>query len=57
MLGVGELESTFNHDHIVQLRMHPFLSHDQAQPNFLDPAKDDGKALMKDIRRASFIDW
>ena len=51
------LEATFQGDRIVQLRLHPFLSHDQAQPNFLDPAKDDGKALMKDVRRASFIDW
>jgi len=51
------VEATFDHDQIVQLRLHPFLSHDQAQPNFLDPAKDDGKALMKAVRQASFIDW
>jgi hypothetical protein len=51
------IEATFNGKEIVQLRLHPFLSHDQAQPNFLDPAKDDGKALMKAVRRASFIDW
>jgi hypothetical protein len=51
------LEATFQGDRIVQVRLHPFLSHDQAQPNFLDPAKDDGKALMKAVRQASFIDW
>jgi len=51
------LEATFQGDRIVQLRLHPFLSHDQAQPNFLDPAKDDGRALMKAVRRASFVDW
>lgn len=51
------LEATFQGDRIVQLRLHPFLTHDQAQPNFLDPAKDDGKALLKAIRRASLMDW
>lgn len=51
------LEATFQGDRIVQLRLHPFLTHDQAQPNFLDPAKDDGRALMKAIRRASLMDW
>lgn len=51
------LEATFNGNEIVQLRLHPYLSHDQAQPNFLDPARDDGKALMKAVRRASFVDW
>jgi len=51
------LEVTFHGDRIVQLRLHPFLSHDQAQPNFLDPARDDGKALMKAVRRVSYIDW
>jgi poly-gamma-glutamate synthesis protein (capsule biosynthesis protein) len=51
------LEVTFHADRLVQLRMHPFLTHDQAQPNFLDPARDDGKALLTAIRRSSFIDW
>ena len=51
------IEASFHGSELVQLRLHPFLSHDQAQPNFLDPAKDDGKALMKAVRRSSFIDW
>lgn len=51
------LEITLNGDEIVQLRLHPFLSHDQSQPNFLDPAKDDGRALLKAVRRASILDW
>ncbi|MFN8619752.1 MAG: CapA family protein [Chloroflexota bacterium] len=51
------IEATFQGKKLVNLRLHPFLSHDQAQPNFLDPAKDDGKALMKSVRNASFIDW
>jgi poly-gamma-glutamate synthesis protein (capsule biosynthesis protein) len=51
------LEATFHGDRLVQLRMHPFLTHDQAQPNLLDPTRDDGKALLKAVRRSSFIDW
>jgi hypothetical protein len=51
------LEATFQGDRIVQLRLHPFLTHDQAQPNFLNPATDDGKALLKAIRRVSLMDW
>jgi hypothetical protein len=51
------LEATFRGDRIVQMRLHPFLSHDQAQPNLLDPARDDGRALLRAVRKASFIDW
>lgn len=51
------LEITLNGDEIVQLRMHPYLIHDQSQPHFLDPAKDDGRALLKAVRRASILDW
>jgi poly-gamma-glutamate synthesis protein (capsule biosynthesis protein) len=52
-------EMTFEGDRLVQIRIHPFLTHDQAQPNLLDPARDDGKALMDEIRKASkkISDW
>ncbi|MEZ4597759.1 MAG: CapA family protein [Chloroflexota bacterium] len=52
-------EMTFQGDRLVQIRLHPFLTHDQAQPNLLDPARDDGKALMNVIRKASkkVSDW
>jgi hypothetical protein len=50
-------EATFHGSELVQLHLHPYLSHDQAQLNFLDPATDDGKALMKAVRRASLMDW
>jgi poly-gamma-glutamate synthesis protein (capsule biosynthesis protein) len=52
-------EMTFQGDRLVQIRVHPFLTHDQAQPNLLDPARDDGKALMTEIRKASkkISDW
>ena len=52
-------ELTFAGDRLVQIRIHPFLTHDQAQPNLLDPARDDGKALMDEIRKASkkISDW
>lgn len=52
-------EMTFAGDRLVQIRIHPFLTHDQAQPNLLDPARDDGRALMEAIRKASkrISDW
>jgi poly-gamma-glutamate capsule biosynthesis protein CapA/YwtB (metallophosphatase superfamily) len=52
-------EMTFEGDRLVQIRVHPFLTHDQSQPNLLDPRRDDGKALMKAIRTASrdISDW
>jgi poly-gamma-glutamate synthesis protein (capsule biosynthesis protein) len=53
------LEATFHGDRLVQLRLHPFLTHDQAQPNLLDPRTDDGRAVLRTIRRASndWLDW
>ena len=52
-------EMTFQGDRLAQIRLHPFLTHDQAQPNLLDPARDDGAALMNEIRKASkkISDW
>ncbi len=53
------VEATFHGDRLVQTRVHPFLTHDQAQPNLLDPARDDGRALMNEIRKQSkrISDW
>jgi poly-gamma-glutamate capsule biosynthesis protein CapA/YwtB (metallophosphatase superfamily) len=51
-------EMTFDGTRLVQLRMHPDIILDQAQPNLLDPATDDGRVLMKAIRNASTaLDW
>jgi hypothetical protein len=47
------LEMTFEGDRLVQIRMHPTLTHDQAQVNLLNPATDDGKAILKGVRRSS----
>ncbi|MBX3028519.1 MAG: CapA family protein [Chloroflexi bacterium] len=53
------VEATFHGDRLVQTRVHPFLTHDQAQPNLLDPARDDGRVLMNEIRKQSkrVSDW
>ncbi len=53
------LEMTWQGKKLVQARLHPFLSVDQAQPNLLNPRTDDGKALLKAIRGASksISDW
>ncbi len=51
-------EMTFAGTRLVQLSLHPDIILDQAQPNLLDPARDDGRALMKAIRNASTaLDW
>ncbi len=39
------LEMTWQGSTLVQARLHPFLTVDQAQPNLLNPRTDDGKAL------------
>jgi poly-gamma-glutamate capsule biosynthesis protein CapA/YwtB (metallophosphatase superfamily) len=53
------VESTFHGDRLVQLRLHPHLIHDQSQPNLLNPAKDDGRKLLRQMRAASrdWLDW
>jgi hypothetical protein len=53
------LEMTWHGDRLVQARLHPFLTVDQAQPNLLDPARDDGAALIRAIKNASkgISDW
>jgi len=45
-------EMTFHQGEMVQVRLNPFLTIDQAQPNFLDPAGD-GEAVFREIRRGS----
>ncbi len=51
-------EMTFEGGRLVQMTLHPFVMADQAQPNLLDPATDDGKALLRAIRGAStHLDW
>ena len=45
-------EMTFNGDQLVQITLHPFVAPD-SQPNLLNPATDDGAAVMDTIRRAS----
>ncbi|MBA3435707.1 MAG: CapA family protein [Chloroflexi bacterium] len=45
-------EMTFYQGEMVQVRLNPFLTIDQAQPNFLDPAGD-GEAVFREIRRGS----
>ncbi len=46
-------EMTFEGNRLVQLTLHPFVMRDQAQPNLLNPATDDGAALLKAVRNAS----
>ncbi|MDQ3449295.1 MAG: CapA family protein, partial [Chloroflexota bacterium] len=45
-------EMTFRDGEMVQVRLNPFLTIDQAQPNLLDPAGD-GEAVFREIRRGS----
>jgi poly-gamma-glutamate synthesis protein (capsule biosynthesis protein) len=51
-------EMTFEGTRLVQLRLHPDIILDQAQPNLLNPATDDGRAILKAVRTASTtLDW
>jgi Arc/MetJ family transcription regulator len=53
------LEATFHGRDLVQLRLHPFINHDQSQPNLLDPTKGEGRLILRQMRAASsdFLDW
>jgi poly-gamma-glutamate synthesis protein (capsule biosynthesis protein) len=53
------LEITFHGATPVELRLRPYLIHDQAQPNLLDPAKGEGRKLLLEVKRASsdWLDW
>ena len=51
-------EITFQGDHVVQIRLHPYVILDQAQPNLLNPATDDGKAFLGQVKQvADSIGW
>jgi poly-gamma-glutamate synthesis protein (capsule biosynthesis protein) len=47
------LELTFEGRRVRQAWLHPTLLIDQSQPNFLDPAAEDGKAVIDQVREAS----
>jgi hypothetical protein len=53
------LEATFHGPTLMALRLHPYIVHETAQPNLLDPARGEGRRLMRAIRGASsaWLDW
>jgi poly-gamma-glutamate synthesis protein (capsule biosynthesis protein) len=53
------VEATFHEDELRQLRLHPFVTHAQAQPNLLDAESGEGRRLLRAIRAASRpeLDW
>jgi poly-gamma-glutamate capsule biosynthesis protein CapA/YwtB (metallophosphatase superfamily) len=46
-------EMTFQGNRLVQMTLHPFVMADQAQPQLLNPATDDGRALLTAVRQVS----
>ncbi|CAN5831277.1 hypothetical protein BH23CHL8_BH23CHL8_14450 [soil metagenome] len=53
------VEATFHAADLVQMRLHPFINHDQSQPNLLDPTRGEGRLILRQVRGASsdFLDW
>jgi poly-gamma-glutamate synthesis protein (capsule biosynthesis protein) len=53
------VESTFHGRDLKQIRLHPFVTHAQAQPNLLDPSSGEGRRLLQAVRAASRpeLDW
>ncbi len=53
------LEATFHGDQLVELRLRPYIVHDQAQPNLLDPSTGEGRRLLLEVKQASaaWLDW
>ena len=53
------LEATFVGDRLIELRLRPYIIHDTSQPNFLDPAKGEGRRLLLEMKQASsdWLDW
>ena len=53
------LEATFHGDRLIELRLRPYIIHDTSQPNFLDPAKGEGRKLLLEMKQASsaWLDW
>jgi poly-gamma-glutamate synthesis protein (capsule biosynthesis protein) len=54
-------ELTFAGGKVVQARVHPVIiglsDLLQSQVNLLDPETDDGKELLRTVRKISFVDW
>jgi hypothetical protein len=53
------VEATFHGDRLVQMRLHPYIVHSQTQPNLLDPARGEGRRLLREVKAASsaWLDW
>jgi hypothetical protein len=53
------LEATFHGGELFELRLRPYIIHDTSQPNFLDPAKGEGRRLLLEMKAASkaWLDW
>jgi poly-gamma-glutamate capsule biosynthesis protein CapA/YwtB (metallophosphatase superfamily) len=53
------VEATFHGGDLAQLRLHPYIVHNQSQPNFLDPEKGEGRRLLQSVKKASsaWLDW
>jgi poly-gamma-glutamate capsule biosynthesis protein CapA/YwtB (metallophosphatase superfamily) len=53
------VEATFHGGDLKQIRLHPFITIQQAQPNLLDPATGEGRRLLQQVRAASRpeLDW
>jgi poly-gamma-glutamate synthesis protein (capsule biosynthesis protein) len=53
------VEATFHGDQLVELRLVPYIVHDQAQPNLLEPNEGEGRRLLLEIKQASsaWLDW
>jgi len=53
------LEATFHGGTLIELRLRPYIIHDTSQPNLLDPARGEGRRLLRQVRAASagWLDW
>ncbi|MEX1295661.1 MAG: CapA family protein [Candidatus Limnocylindrales bacterium] len=53
------LVATFHRDQLIELRLRPYIIHDTAQPNLLDPTRGEGRRLLLEMRAASsaWLDW
>jgi len=53
------LEATFHGGQLIEMRLRPYIIHNTSQPNFLDPARGEGRRLLLSIKKASadWLDW
>lgn len=53
------VEATFHGGCLVQLQLHPYIVHSQAQPNLLDASSGEGRRLLREVKAASrsWLDW